>query len=730
MRMRLPVFATILLLASAGAVYAQGAEQTTPLVSTKIWANIGFSGTSVTGDSARFNRFGDYRDQGLALDVFGTSQSPDSRVQFGATHMGYNDQRYFATFSGMGKVKGSVSFTQIPLNYGFKSDGYVQTPYDGDYQLDFATRSAVQAGDGVAVPGNPAQRTSFLPFYHAIDVKSLRSTFEGKFAFSPVKDLSLTFNVNTFTRQGSQPWGASFGFSQAVEIARPVNDRNTTVSGDLEWSREKGVFSLGYEHSQFDSQVEQLVWDSPYRITDTTSSTAYITGNGTTQGRLTLPPSSTEETFRAAAVGRLPRRTTISANMAVATLKQDGTIIPFTINSAIPVIPLDRDHAEAKVDVATFGFGLNSRPAPKVWLTARYRYMNHENKTPAFNGEEYVRFDQVLEETGGETDQLNVKQNSFMAGVSYAPMPHAAVRVDYGRNQVDRTHREFATTTENSVKFSVDSVGSGMFTLRSSYLFAKRTGSGFDEEILVDAGQQPEMRHYDVANRDRNRGTVTFSATPNDQVALSVSIAAGQDTYPDQEFGLLDNKNQAYTFGVDVYPNETAIFSVLYAYEKYNHRMKSRNASPGATFVDPAYDWFDDADEKLNTFVVSLDLVKAIQKTDVRFAYDYSKSDANFKYSGPNITRLSGLGQFEQLPTNMNRFDRATADVRYYINEKVALNFAYWFDRFQVEDFTVPEPAPGETAPRVDPQGLLSLGYFTRPYTANTGFFRVIVFFN
>jgi len=728
MRIKLLVIAAALLLASTGTTFAQ--DQTADAAfDQNVWASIGFSTSNVTGDRARFDRFSDLRKNGLALDLSGEKTTNDLRVVWGGQHVGYDDQQLFASLNAGGKVKAAISFTGQPLNYGFKDDGYVQTPYDGDYKLDYATRLAVQNKTAIAVPGNPSQRTSYLGFYHPIDMKSLRDTLDGKFVFSPTEQVDLSFHVKTFTRQGTQPWGASYGFSQAVEIAAPVDNRTADLEGNLEWGNQHGAINLGFAHSQFDNHIQELVWDSPYRVTDRTDSRAYTTGDGTSQGRLSLPPSNTEDTFSGTAVGRLAHRTTVAANFAVATLKQNGTIIPFTINTAIPTIHMDRTTAEAKVNVGTFGLRLNSRPAASLWVNARYRYFNHDNKTPAFNGEEYVRLDQVMEETGGESEGHNIKQNQFAVGMAYTAMPHASFKVDYDRNAVDRTLREFATTTENSIKFSVDSVGSALATLRASYEYAKRTGSGFDEAILEDAGQQPEMRHYDVANRNRNRGTVMFTLTPNEKSDVTFSLAAGKDTYPDQEFGLLNNKNQAYTVGFDVFPSETVTFSAMYAYEKYNNMMKSRNASPGATFVDPAYDWYDNADEKVNTFSANLDLIKAIQKTDIRFGYEYSKSDANFVYSGPNIERLMGLGQFGQLPTNVNEFNRATVDIRYYVTSKTALSVAYWYDKYDVTDFATPEPAAGESQPRVDPQGALLLGYFVRPYTANTGFFRVILFF-
>ena len=262
MRTRLLAVAAALLLASAGTTYAQD-QAADAAFNQNIWANIGFSTSSVTGDRARFDRFNDLRQNGLALDLFGEKVTPDLRVQFAGQHVGYDDQMLLASISAGGKVKASVSFTGQPLNYGFKSDGYVQTLYAADYKLDYATRAAVQDGTAIGVPGNPAQRTSFLGFYHPIDMKSLRNTIDGKFVFSPTEQVDLSFHVKTFTRQGTQPWGASFGFSQAVEIAAPVDNRTADVEGKLEWGNQHGAVNVGFAHSQFDNHIQELVWDSP-----------------------------------------------------------------------------------------------------------------------------------------------------------------------------------------------------------------------------------------------------------------------------------------------------------------------------------------------------------------------------------------------------------------------------------------------------------------------------------
>ena len=44
-----------------------------------------------------------------------------------------------------------------------------------------------------------------------------------------------------------------------------------------------------------------------------------------------------------------------------------------------------------------------------------------------------------------------------------------------------------------------------MVTFRAHYEYGSRTGSGLDEALLVEIGEQPGMRHYDLANRTRNQ---------------------------------------------------------------------------------------------------------------------------------------------------------------------------------------------------------------------------------
>ena len=85
---------------------------------------------------------------------------------------------------------------------------------------------------------------------------------------------------------------------------------------------------------------------------------------------------------------------------------------------------------------------------------------------------------------------------------------------------------------------SADAVGTAWATFRAQYEYGSRTGSDLDEQALIDIGEHPEMRHYDLADRTRNRFTGQVDIVPSDVWTFSVSGGVLHDDYPDTVFGL------------------------------------------------------------------------------------------------------------------------------------------------------------------------------------------------
>ncbi|MBI2835227.1 MAG: MtrB/PioB family outer membrane beta-barrel protein, partial [Acidobacteria bacterium] len=650
-------------------------------------------------------------------------------------------------------VVGNCGFSPAPVSEEHRGDlkGFALYLPPG---MDFSWRSmeeylARYEDGGVALNVAQLGQSIYLAAAKGVEVKSRRNTLDVNLVVQATKELDVKFALNSYKKEGTQPWGASFAFNDAIELPLPIDQRTTNVEAAAEWANQKGMFRVGYEGSYFDNNISTLVWANPYRATDSTHASAYSNAalGGSSLGRMPLSPTNHANGVSASGLIKLPERTSINASFGVADWKQNEPLLPYSINPAVPVIPLERSTAEAEARIISGNVNFVTRPTNYFGLTARFRYSDRNNKTALFDATEYIRFDGVMEETGGENEPVSIKRQSFNVDASFTPLAYAAFRLGYGREASDYTYRMFSSSTENTFRASIDSIGSPFVTVRAMFEHANRDGT-FEPHVLVEAGQQPDMRQYDVANRRRDRGTLLVDVTPNAFVGFSASIAAGRDDYPDQGFGLLNNKNQAYTVGIDLAPKEQIALGLSFGREKYEALQQSRNANPSGDYgswMDPNRIWNVKNEETVDSYGAYLDLIKALPKTEIRIGYDYNRSDNGFLFGGPRIQELltgraitpgapnpCAVGVtscFEPLPNVMNKWQHALVDLRYFVTPKVGIGGGYFFDKYDVSDFASPSLNGNLTTPRYDPLGELYLGYALRPFKAHTGFLRLIYLF-
>jgi hypothetical protein len=357
-----------------------------------------------------------------------------------------------------------------------------------------------------------------------------------------------------------------------------------------------------------------------------------------------------------------------------------------------------------------------------------------------------VRFDAVPEETGGVAEPFQINRNTLDVNASFTPLPYSAIRVGYSLDRYNHWERAAAGWKDNTFRVSFDTVGNQWVTLRAVYEHGKRDSVDVNIDDITGAGGQPALRFFDEASRNRDRGTFIVELNPISSVGINFTLASGKDDYQGadgtQQFGLLNNKNTAYTVGVNVAPNAAVNFGADYGRETFNALQQSRNANPAPdpSWTDVNRNWTLNNDETVNTASVYLNLVKAIAKTDIRFAYDYSDSDQAFVHGGPRIGTLSAAGQFIALPNVTNKWQSATVDLRYAISPKVGVGFAYLYEKFDVSDFnTINSAGPASLPvaslgaqtdePRIDYLGGLFTGYGNRPYKGQTGYVRVFYMF-
>ena len=264
--------------------------------------------------------------------------------------------------------------------------------------------------------------------------------------------------------------------------------------------------------------------------------------DGPGRGRTALWPSNSLQTLNTSGYAKFAHRTQVTGSLAFGWWKNDEPLLPFTINTALPQFALPRATAEATAHTLAANVGLVSRPQDDWRFSARFRRYDYNNETPQAAIPEFINYDtSVATSTTGGPELFAHARNTFDADATWTGLEPVALTVGYTNNHNGYDFRIFESSNENVLQLKADAVGSQWVTFRAHYEYGSRTGSGLDEASLVQIGEQPEMRHYDLADRTRHRFVGQADVTPNEALMLSFSAGIGSDDYDDSYFGLQES---------------------------------------------------------------------------------------------------------------------------------------------------------------------------------------------
>jgi MtrB/PioB family decaheme-associated outer membrane protein len=735
MRSKLINMAAALLLIPAGAA-AQGS--TTPEVAQKDvpktagaaipdiplvnQVEIGIRGTvfGSGSDEARYQRYRDVRD-GATFDRLRLYKDTEAyRYTLQADHVGYRDQRYSASYLNYGKVKATFEWNQIPLFYSQDT----RTLYDMSTPGKLTLNDSVQSG----IQDKTLSLATALDRASVFDLRTRRDVADFALTYSATSNVDLKVTFKNTQKTGAYPWGGSFGIGGAIatEMPVPVDHRTTDVGTTLEYANDRGYARIGYDGSFFRNHVPTLTWDNPARITDSPTL-------GPAQGRMALWPNTEMNTVSAAGGLKLPGRSNATAFLSVASLTNNNPLLPYTDNTQIVSPALARPSSDVSARVTAMNYAFTSRPVTMLWFSARYRQYEFDNRTVPFETGNSVNYDTAIVALNAASEPFGSIRHTFDADASFTPVRYVGFRAGYTREEVDRTYRIVEKTTEDIGRASVDLTGLGWLTVRGVFEHSARVGSAANGLELLSIGEQPLLRHYDIADRTQNRFNAIVQVTPLSQFSINGSAGIGTQEYPGSYFGLRNSDSHVYSVGADFVPSDRVSLGASYGYEQYTALQASRTANPlpantlaflndpTQQFNDPRRDWTDDSADRVRTVTASIDLIKLLRKTDIKVAYDYSRAESTYTYG---LSANTVIATPLPLAPVVNELQRGTIDGRYFVSRRFAVGLVYWFDKYTVDDFAL-GPVASLAQPATATPALMMLGYFYRPYTANSVMARI-----
>ena len=182
--------------------------------------------TALEGNGARFQRLRDLRD-GPKLNRLRFARRADAwNVRVAVDRAGYRDQRYAASLTRYGSLKVDFTWDQVPLFYASAALTPYRSVSPGELRLDPSLRALVQ--------GRTSTTQVFGGALESFDLRSRRDVASLRLLYSATRQLDLTVSFTSTNRTGTQPYGASFGFNNAVEVAALVASRANDLNAAAE----------------------------------------------------------------------------------------------------------------------------------------------------------------------------------------------------------------------------------------------------------------------------------------------------------------------------------------------------------------------------------------------------------------------------------------------------------------------------------------------------------------
>lgn len=652
------------------------------------------AGKYVAEDSSKAEEYGEVP-EGFVIKRFYADfdlKNKDSYLRMWGNNARLNFADYGVEYGEYGKFKLSSDYHKIPHLFSRSGETIWAETSPGVWRVPDTLQQVVQ-DQNTLDPADPLfsaaltqQRAYFSDFLTGAQRFGLgiqRNRGNVGFVYEQSPSMKYSFNYFLENRDGYRPLGTSFGFSWATELPERIDYRTQDVRAGVEYNQNGRTLMVNYDLSLFHNETPVMIWDNPLRIDDRTYSSAYSGGDGTSQGRAQLSPDNKANTINVSAGAKVGNGK-LSGSFAFSSWTDSVDLLPFTINTAIPVIPLPADTFHGKVQNITANVNYTTRFGNTGTFHARYSLYDRSNKNDVFLFHEYVRFDNVLEEFTDEGGQQNhpyaYNSNSINLNLGLGFADHWSWHAIYDFNRYNREFRDISNANTNSFTTSLDWLANST-AARVSYQYAHRNTDEYEFEGTYSV---IPLRRFDEAVLNRNLVRASLTSSPGEKSTIEFNVAYAKDDYPDTVFGLLNYKDFSIGGDYSYAVNADSSFDVFYEYQNVTRDQNGRQ-SGSAPSTDPLANWNVGLDDKYNTvgagFSTGFNSKKVVWNTDV----SYTKANGDLDISSPP----GGVPNLGVPIANADDTDwvYARTALTFKLCDRAKLFGFYKFDNYTIDDY-------------------------------------------
>lgn len=704
-------------------------------------------------DSSKFNEYRDIQD-GFYLYNFsleGIDNDTGGYLEIKGTDVGRDDQNLRFRIGGSGKWDIEFEWDEIPHNLSEKA----KTPYDSQGNGLYTVQGNAGITSTSASTSQDESVSNFLDSnLHSTDLGIQREKGSIALSYTPTSRLKLKLAYSDDKKEGTQLTGAQLGDrpprSLVVQLPEPVDYSTKDLKLEAEYAGDRYQIQLSHLISEFTNDVDSLRWESMFYGADegadynTIGSTTY-----STYGEMALPPDNRYRNTSLSFGVNLPLESRLTASASIGKMEQDEALLSYSysdfddLSGATGDLP--RTTADAEINTTQYNLEYTINLFSATNLHAFYRYYNLDNDTTQSQWQ-YETSDTLTSDTGSGVVNKRVnlayayKKDNYGLDLSHTlPGRIGTLGLGYENEKIDRDYRE-ANTSENIYKASYRVMPLKWLSFKAKYLYGKRDSNNYDYTVtdasywytadeytaekdnpLVNYSNTPDLRKYDVSDRERNQWDFNAVLRPVNTVDINLSYMQRRDNFDSdvtsttvvgydgstgeetiygtvgEQLGLLKSDTNRYVIGTNYSPNDRLSFTADYGWELYKTSQKGIGASEddkddGDGWTDSARIWSAKIKDNTDTVGVGFSFVIIPKKLNFATNYTYSYGTVDIDYSGyGSEVPLSGDSDsyyaFTDPGKGRQRQHTVNATLEYRVSKGVVIGLGYLYDKYDINDW-------------------------------------------
>ena len=680
-------------------------------------------------DNATWRRFNDYRD-GILLNANFSLQRPrdGSYFDFSGSRLNGDNQFYRGVAGRAGKYR---------LQFFARSQPNVLSANAQSLWSNLGEQHLVLKPGLNKGATTSAQVDAFMAANPETSVRVVRDKQGLGLNYFLNPRWTAFVNASHEQREGSRPFGGPFSFGRLVETLRPIDDSTTNLNAGLRFVGKQWRTEVTYTGSFFRNGMDHFTYEMPYPTT-----------NNNPVGLFSYEPENDYHRLGATFTRKLASSWNgeFSLTAALTTMKQDEELVPglaacsgmlnatINCNNWNTVAALSRSSADMEINNQRLGGRLTLRPATDLTWRSTFNYLREDYKGTYFAFNPLTGQYGYIGENGafpnttwlpGASNNIRVRNlpldketREFSTGMDWRLSRTNTLGATYGFTQIDRTHREFETTRDHTVKLTWNNRTTDWLTLRLNYSFLNRSGDDYNFDpyeftyshdlpgfVMPGNGLAPHttsaMRKYDLGERDQHKIDLMGTFVVGSQMSLYTSLRAERNDY-DTQIGRQAYDTLAATVNWEWQPSAASTVGAWFGYDASKLRMSNTNdvntgrdpslgGTPPAQGGNAAYPdgyrwWMSDRQRNHNA---GLNLQHTLRRATVNLDWSYIDATGLTGWNAQSASVGTGAnaGLTGDLPDMRYKVNSVTASVHVPLNPRLALRLFGTWERGTVYDW-------------------------------------------